>query len=122
MKALLLIAHGSRRKNSNDEVIALTEKLKATCSDQYHIFQPGFLEIATPSINTGIETCIKEGATSITVLPYFLNSGLHVIQDIPADVQHAQQKFPDIEIKVAPHIGASELMMSLLINAANAVN
>lgn len=30
MKALLLIAHGSRRKQSNDEVILLAEKLKKT--------------------------------------------------------------------------------------------
>lgn len=122
MKALLLIAHGSRRQTSNDEVFALAEKLQATCSDQYHLFQAGFLEIAAPSINDSIETCINKGATSITVLPYFLNSGLHVIKDIPNGVEEVQQRFPHIEIKVAPHIGASEQMMPLLIDAANTVN
>jgi len=122
MKALLLIAHGSRRKKSNDEVVVLAEKLKATCGDQYQIFEAGFLEIASPAIATVIETCIKQGATTITVLPYFLNSGLHVTTDIPEHIEEAQQQFPEIEIKVTAHIGASELMLSLLIDAANSVN
>jgi len=122
MKALLLIAHGSRRAASNDEVIALAEKLKTTCGQQYPILQAGFLEISTPSISDAIKSCIKEGATSITVLPYFLNSGVHVIKDIPNSIEQAQIKFPGVEINMAAHIGASELMMPLLIDAANAVN
>jgi sirohydrochlorin ferrochelatase len=121
MKALLLIAHGSRRQKSNDEVVVLADKLQATCSNEYQIFESGFLEIATPAIGSAIETCIKKGATSITVLPYFLNSGLHVTKDIPTHIKESQLQFPDIEIKVAKHIGASELMMSLLIDAANSV-
>lgn len=122
MQALLLIAHGSRRRKSNDEVVALTEKLKATCGDQYQIFQAGFLEIAIPSIGTAIKNCVNKGATSITILPYFLNSGLHVIKDIPKEVATAQQQFPNIVIKTTLHIGASELMMPLLIDVANLVN
>ena len=122
MKALLLIAHGSRRQKSNDEVCALAKRLQITCGDQYHIFEAGFLEIAAPSISSSVETCIKAGATSITLLPYFLNSGTHVIKDIPDQVHEAQQRFPNIEIKVAAHIGASDMMMPLLIDAANAVN
>lgn len=122
MKALLLIAHGSRRQKSNDEVVVLANKLKATCSNEYQIFESGFLEIATPAIGSAIETCIKKGASSITVLPYFLNSGLHVTKDIPTHVNESQLQFPNTEIKVAKHIGASELMMPLLIDAANSVN
>lgn len=125
MKALLLIAHGSRRKESNDEVFVLAEKLKAQYAQsgdqQYDIFQTGFLEISTPSIDKGIEHCIDEGATSIVVLPYFLNSGRHVINDIPTIVSNTQLQFPDIQIQVAPHIGSSPLMMQLLIECANSV-
>jgi len=122
MKALLLIAHGSRRTASNEEVFALAERLKSSCAHQYSILQAGFLEITTPSIATAIENCVAAGATSITVLPYFLNSGIHVIKDIPDSIEQAQIKFPTVEINMAEHIGASELMMPLLIDAANAVN
>ncbi|MFT6987601.1 MAG: sirohydrochlorin ferrochelatase [Psychromonas sp.] len=122
MKALLLVAHGSRRQESNDEVVRLTDKLKKNSSNHYDIFQVGFLEIATPAIDKGIELCITKGATSITVLPYFLNSGRHVINDIPKLVQKTEQQFPGIKIEIAPHIGSSDLMMTLLIDAANSVN
>jgi len=122
MKALLLIAHGSRRKQSNDEVVVLAEKLKKNCAEQYEIIHAGFLELAQPMIPDGIKKCVEEGATSIVVLPYFLNSGRHVVEDIPNIVSETKLDYPNIDIKIAPHLGASDLMMALLIATANATN
>jgi sirohydrochlorin ferrochelatase len=120
MKALLLIAHGSRRKQSNDEVIILADRLKLNCSEQYEIIHAGFLELAEMLIPDGIKKCVDDGATSIVVLPYFLNSGRHVIEDIPNIVNETKPHYPNINIKIAPHLGASNLMMELLITTANA--
>ena len=120
MKALLLIAHGSRRKQSNTEVVILADTLKQKCYDLYPIIHAGFLELAEPLIPDAIKKCIDEGATSIIVLPYFLNSGRHVTEDIPTLVGQSITKYPDVEIKIAPHIGTSAHMTDLLISAANA--
>ena len=119
MKALLLVAHGSRRKQSNDEVVLLAERLKKNCSQQYNIIHAGFLELAETLIPDGIKKCADDGATSIIVLPYFLNSGRHVVEDIPNIVEETRPDYPDINIIVAQHLGASELMMDLLISSAN---
>lgn len=119
MKSLLLIAHGSRRSQSNDEVSEMAEKLKRLCADEYNIIHAGFLELADPLIPDGIKKCIDDGATSVTVLPYFLNSGRHVIEDIPNIVNETKQHYPDVNIKIASHLGASALMMDLLISTAN---
>jgi len=121
MKALLLVAHGSRRKQSNDEVVILADKLKNNCSEQYAIIHAGFLELAEPLIPDGIKLCVEDGATSIIVLPYFLNSGHHVTQDIPNIVNEIRQIYPSVEIIIAPHLGASHLMMDLLIASANSI-
>jgi sirohydrochlorin ferrochelatase len=121
MKALLLIAHGSRRKQSNDEVVVLADKLKQSCSEQYAIVHAGFLELASPMIPDGIKKCANDGATSIVVLPYFLNSGRHVVADIPNIVNDTKPNYPNIDIKIAAHLGASDLMMDLLISSANAI-
>tara|TARA_R110001583_G_scaffold26571_1_gene95687 strand:+ start:107 stop:472 length:366 start_codon:yes stop_codon:yes gene_type:complete len=118
MKALLLVAHGSRREKSNQEVIALVDKIKATNLSGYDIFHASFLEIAKPSILDSIEECVNEGASSIVLLPYFLNSGNHVVEDIPHIVNQANTKFPDLDIKTTTHIGASNLMMDLIISIA----
>ncbi len=122
MKALLLVAHGSRRKQSNDEVVVLADKLKKNCSDQYSIIHAGFLELAETLIPDGIKNCVNDGATSIVVLPYFLNSGRHVVEDIPEIVEETRVDYPDVDIKIAQHLGASDLMMDILITSANATN
>jgi len=120
VKAILLVAHGSRRKQSNDEVLSLAEKLRNSCSQQYGIVNAAFLELAEVLIPDGIKQCVNDGATSIIVLPYFLNSGRHVVEDIPNIVSSTAAQYPDIEIKIAPHLGASNLMMDLLIASADA--
>lgn len=122
MKALLLVAHGSRRRQSNDEVVVLADRLKQNCSGQYKIVHAGFLELAETLIPDGIKKCVEEGATSIIVLPYFLNSGRHVVEDIPNIVDQARHEYPQVDIRVAQHLGASELMMDLLIASANATS
>lgn len=121
MKALLLVAHGSRRQQSNDEVKILAEKLRQFQSNQYDIIHAAFLELAVPLIPDGIKQCIDEGARKVTVLPYFLNSGRHVIEDIPEIVTDTAKDFPDIDINIAPHLGSSELMLDLLTSTANSV-
>ncbi|MCW9024595.1 MAG: CbiX/SirB N-terminal domain-containing protein [Gammaproteobacteria bacterium] len=119
MHALLLIAHGSRRQKSNDEVRALANRLKTHSSVQYPIIHAGFLELADPLIPAGIQQCIQDGATSITVLPYFLNSGRHVVEDIPDIVSNSQKAYPDIDIRISSHLGASDVMIDLIIGLAS---
>lgn len=119
MKALLIVAHGSRREESNVEVRKIATQLRQCSTDQYHIVRAAFLELADPLIPEGIKQCIDDGATSVIVLPYFLNSGRHVVEDIPRIVAQTRQGYPGIEIGVAPHLGASALMMDLLIATAN---
>lgn len=118
MKALLLVAHGSRRKQSNDEVVLLADKLRNNCSQQYNIVNAAFLELAEVLIPDGIKQCIDEGASSIVVLPYFLNSGRHVVEDIPKILNDCTALYPEINISLASHLGASSLMMDLLIASA----
>ncbi|MBF0266888.1 MAG: CbiX/SirB N-terminal domain-containing protein, partial [Gammaproteobacteria bacterium] len=72
MKALLLIAHGSRREASNDEVRQLVKKLKTQVGTEYPIMEAAFLEIAQPLIDGGLDCCANQGATEIYVVPYFL--------------------------------------------------
>jgi sirohydrochlorin ferrochelatase len=121
MKALVLVAHGSRRKQSNEEVVELAIKLKQHCNNEYDMVHAGFLELASPSIPEGIQQCIDAGATQVTVLPYFLNSGRHVVEDIPNEVNQARAANPQSDIRIAQHLGASELMMDLLISSASVV-
>lgn len=119
MKALLVIAHGSRRQQSNQEVIDLAAILSKRPEHDFDIVVPAFLELADILIPDGVETCAKAGATEITVLPYFLNSGKHVTRDIPEVITAIKPQYPDIDIKVTQHIGASPVMLDLILKTAS---
>jgi sirohydrochlorin ferrochelatase len=119
MQALVLIAHGSRRQASNEEVRDLASRLQHTAADRYPLVEPGFLELASPSIPEAIESCIKSGATAIVVVPYFLAAGRHVIEDIPEIVQPVARQHPDVSIRISKHIGQAESMTRLILDSAN---
>ena len=122
MNALLIVAHGSRRPQSNDEVAALADTIREKCSDDYPVVHAGFLELAEPSIPDGITKCINDGASNVTVLPYFLNSGRHVVEDVPEMLEQARLQHPDAEITLAPHLGASSMMIDLVITLAKSAS
>jgi sirohydrochlorin ferrochelatase len=106
-------------KCSNDEVVVLAGKLRKNRSHLYGIVNAAFLEAADVLIPEGIRQCVDEGASAIVVLPYFLNSGKHVVEDIPTIVNSCKGLYPDIEISIAPHIGASPLMLDIILASAD---
>ncbi|MDH5612985.1 MAG: CbiX/SirB N-terminal domain-containing protein [Gammaproteobacteria bacterium] len=117
MNALLLVAHGSRRQQSNEEVRELAKMLHVRCGDRFPVIHASFLELADPLIPDGLQKCIAAGATKVTVLPYFLNTGRHVAEDIPGIVEDFRNT-TSVEINIVPHLGASEMMLDLLASVA----
>ena len=115
MKSLLIVAHGSRREESNNEVRDLVKKLESMDHD-FHEVKPAFLELAEPLIPDGIRAAIANGATKVVVLPYFLSAGRHVVEDIPADVEIVKAEHPDIEISIAPYLGGAAEIPQILLN------
>jgi sirohydrochlorin ferrochelatase len=118
MKALVLIAHGSRRAASNDEVRQLAARIADMQSD-YSSVSAAFLELAEPLIPDGIVDAVDSGATEVTVMPYFLSAGRHVAEDIPAEVAKARLARPDAVIRVAPYLGSISEMAALLISSSD---
>jgi sirohydrochlorin ferrochelatase len=118
MHILLLVAHGSRRAASNEEVRELATRLESIAWDRFDKVIPAFLELAEPEIPEGIDACVAAGATRITVLPYFLSAGRHVAHDIPEELEKARTKHPDLPIHVANYIGQNTDMPMLLLQAA----
>lgn len=118
MKALLIIAHGSRRQASNDEVRDLTARIKASIGSDIGYVDCAFLELAEPSIPDGIESCIQQGASEVVIVPYFLSAGRHVIEDIPAEIAPKIEQYPEVKMTVTSHLGAMEGIPQLLTSLA----
>ncbi len=114
MKALVIIAHGSRRQSSNDEVKEIAVQLNNSHDVDYDMIKACFLEIAAPQLSNTVADCVAEGATSVVILPYFLNSGTHVVRDIPAIISQIKGKYPALSVSVTDHIGNSPFMLSMI--------
>lgn len=107
MKALVIVAHGSRRGASNDEVRELACQLAGELAEFFPVIEVGFLELAEPLIPEALERAIAAGATDISVFPYFLSAGRHVVKDVPDEVKSVQEKYPHLSINMLTHLGAA---------------
>ena len=117
MRTLIIIAHGSRRQASNDEVRALAKKMNQTQND-FDQVSCAFLELAEPLIPDGIREAINQGSTEVVVLPYFLSAGRHVVHDVPADVEKVKQECPDINISITPYLGSAPAIADVVLDFA----
>ncbi len=119
-RALLIAAHGSRRQQSNDEIKRLAAKVEQQVAAAFDWVEHAFLELAEPSIETGIERCVALGAAEVVVLPYFLSAGRHVAEDIPAIISSKQRQHREIEIRLTNYLGAAQIMPTLIMDLAQA--
>lgn len=74
--------------------------------------------MARPSIQEALRQQIAQGAVDIVVLPYFLSAGRHVTTDIPEQVRQVSADVPNIKIKIAPYLGASQKIDELMVDLA----
>lgn len=113
-KALLIIAHGSRLQTSNDEVRALGDSLESMPDMNFTQINVAFLELCEPSISQSIEELVSSGVQEIVVLPYFLNKGRHVSEDVPGELQKMRERYPDLSINSMPYFGSSGFIPEVL--------
>ena len=118
MPSLLVIAHGSRRAASNDEVRALAARLRAQPDSGYDHVETAFLELAEPLIPDGLHALAARGATEIVAFPYFLAAGTHVAQDIPEAIAEFARQRPDVSVRMSAHLVASAALSAAILSVA----
>lgn len=68
------------------------------------------------------ELVLAQGYTHLQILPLFLLPGVHVMQDIPAEVDLAQQMLNSrLSLEVRPHLGSHSQLQQLLINPVDPI-
>ena len=119
MQALLLIAHGSRRAEANADLDYLAEEMRKR--DRFPLIGTAYLELAEPNIADGGATLVDRGATTVTMLPYFLSPGVHVRKDLIEARTELATRFPAVEFRLAPHLGRHPLMARIVEERAQQI-
>lgn len=87
-----------------------------------------YLELSAEPLHEQIrqfgDRTLASGFNHVQVVPLFLLSGVHVMEDIPAEVARAQQALgQDLKIDLRPHLGThpglSRLLASMIATAAD---
>jgi sirohydrochlorin ferrochelatase len=110
--AVLLIAHGSRKVEANQELHDLAGRLRA--EGAYPIVEPSFLELAEPDIRTGGAACVAQGAARVLMVPYFLSAGVHLQEDLKAARDELREQFPEVDFRLAAALGPHPLLDTIV--------
>ncbi len=110
--ALLLVAHGSRNQEANDDLYHVVAVLRQR--GLYPIVEASFLEMAEPGIRAGAARCVALGADQVILVPYFLSPGVHVRQDLQTLRTGLEQEHPRQRFILAEPLGRHETLIDLV--------
>ena len=110
--ALIVVDHGSRRRESNDALLELVELIRG--DQPGRIVEPAHMDLAEPSLATAFTRCVARGAGRIVIAPFFLLPGRHWDDDIPALAAAAAEAHPGVAYLVAAPLGLHPAMRTIL--------
>jgi len=110
-ETILLVGHGSRNKNGNIEIEKFASQWRSR-NPEWHI-EVCFIEFAEIMLDQGFDNAAKN-ASRVIVVPLILNAAAHVKMEIPAHLTEARKRHPDVEYIYAPHLGATDEILTIL--------
>jgi len=108
---LLIAAHGSRNRDGNQEILAFAE--------QWRERHPGkrievcFIEHADVLLEEGLDRA-AQGARRVLTIPLILNAAGHVKMELPAAVDAARTRHPDVDFALTRHLGMGREILAVL--------
>lgn len=112
MPTLLVVGHGSRLAQANQDFEAFVRDFKNYLPGRE--IRWGYIELAEPLLDQAFEEAASV-SEAVTVLPLFLFAAGHVKRDIPEAVQRAVEKYPHVNYQIAHPLGVDARMVELLL-------
>ena len=112
-EAIILLGHGSRIPGAGEGMEQVARRMREKLG-------PGIIETCNmsklgPHFPEIFEKCVAQGATKIVVIPYFLHSGLHLIEDIPEMLREKIRDYPHVNVILGKNLGFDECLVDLVI-------
>jgi sirohydrochlorin cobaltochelatase len=114
--AILLIGRGGSDPYANGDFYKISrllwEKLNVP------IVESAFMGVTTPTVQDGMERCIKLGAKKIIMLPYFLFTGI-LMERMNKMAEQFKESYPHISIDIAQYFGYHPKLRTVLLERMN---
>jgi sirohydrochlorin ferrochelatase len=110
-RAVILIGHGSRAAGADDDMERVAGRLRAAADG-------GIVDLCRmahgTSFGEAFERCVRQGAKTVIVVPYFLHYGVHLRQDIPEMLREEVMKHPGVRLVLGRHLGYDDALAALV--------
>lgn len=110
-RPLLLVGHGSRDAQGRQNLLDFAAAYQALDASRPVI--PCFLELTEPTIQAGVDRCVAEGYTDISVLPVLLFAARHNKFDVTNELDRARQRHPQVRVHYGRHFGLAPEILDL---------
>lgn len=107
----MLVGHGSRSPAGVAEYWRLATVLRQAAPGLE--VGCGFIELAQPGLDEGIESLVAAGATSVVAVPLVLLGAGHMKDDGPAALRRARLRHPGVVFRYARHLGIHPTILAL---------
>ncbi|WP_226528915.1 CbiX/SirB N-terminal domain-containing protein [Metabacillus niabensis] len=114
--AILLIGRGGSDPYANGDFYKISRLLW----EKLHvpIVESAFMGVTTPTVQDGMERCIKLGAKKIIMLPYFLFTGI-LMERMNKMAEQFKEIYPYVTIDIAQYFGYHPKLRTVLLERMN---
>jgi len=105
MRGILLIAHGSRARETESVLESIAQMVKdrmdGVIAEEFaesFTIECAFMEFSDKTVERGVSSLARQNVSEIIVVPYFLFMGIHMKEDIPKIVSECAAIHPNIRI------------------------
>ncbi|MDT3699430.1 MAG: CbiX/SirB N-terminal domain-containing protein [Thermincola sp.] len=118
--AVIVLGHGSKAPQALETLNKYGEMVKA--KSRCEIVEVASLQFNKPDLPEALDRVIEHGAKKIVIVPFFLYNGVHMQEDIPAVIRQEKDKFPDVDIVLANHLGADQRLVDIVLDRIKEVS
>lgn len=118
MRGILILAHGSREKSTEQTLQQVVKYLGEIFSEE--VIETAYLQFSNIDLHTGFENLKAKGVDNIVVIPYFLFEGVHIKEDIPKEIDDYLKENKDIKITMGKTLGADKRLAEILADRIRA--
>ncbi len=110
-RPLLMVGHGTRDVDGRQRFLEFVDAYQSLDSSRPVV--PCFLELTEPSIQQGIDWCVEQGYTDLSVLPVLLFAARHNKFDVTNELDRARQRHPQLKFHYGRHFGITPGILDL---------
>ncbi len=112
MRAVIILGHGSRVPEAGKDMGTVATLLKNKYD--FEMVEACQMSRLGPHYPETLAKCVRNGATEVIIIPYFLNRGLHIRLDIPEMMKEEAKKYPHVKIIFGKRLGWDPMFADII--------